>query len=280
MADSEAPPKAIVTVWSAHESLIPIAQAIAEKLQLSLTPTPTSQHLSELQYNQYQFALVVIPNALSEYQLEIHDLTEKNSKLLIDYSRGDIAYRAHHGGGRKQALAKAIGLKPGYSPTVIDATAGLGRDAFILANLGCHVRMIERSPVMACVLEDALRRAKYDEDLKPWIGQRLQLVTGDARVTIPLICTESAADVIYIDPMYPPRSKSALVKKEMRFIRSLVGEDQDSAALLSAALQYAQKRVVVKRPSYANPVEGEKPSHTIESKNTRYDVYIIPVLAK
>jgi len=272
MTENDAHPQARITVWAANTALIPIAQTVAAKLQL---PKVTAESLADLQQSPYEFVLAVVPNSICEYQLELHNLVQKNTKLLIDYVSGEIAYRAQHGGGRKQALAKAIGLKPGYSPNVIDATAGLGRDAFVLATLGCHVRMIERSPIMACLLEDALRRAAYYEHLKPWINQCLQLVTGDARQKIPLLCNASTTDVIYIDPMYPPRSKSALVKKEMRFIQALVGKDIDSAELLTIALKYSRKRVVIKRPSYAASVGGPKPSHTIESKNTRYDVYMV-----
>ncbi|KPJ95193.1 MAG: hypothetical protein AMJ53_03285 [Gammaproteobacteria bacterium SG8_11] len=233
-----------------------------------------AQSFAELKAGSIQFVLIVNPHVFCDYQLELHDLFQK-TKLLIDYTGGEIAYRAQHGGGRRQALAKAIGLKSGYTPNVIDATAGLGRDAFVLANLGCYVRMIERSPIMASLLEDALRRAANDEQLKSWLKLRLQLITGDAREQIPLLCDTSSADAIYIDPMYPPRAKSALVKKEMRFIQVLVGKDLDSSSLLTIALQYAEKRVVIKRPSYAAPVDGPKPTHTIESKNTRYDVYMV-----
>ena len=273
MVEEDATAHTDMTVWAAEVAFQTIAQNISDKLHLPLASTGVS--LPDLQNSAYRFVLVIAPNTACGYQIEFHDLSQKNTKLLIDYTSGEIAYRAKHGGGRKQSLAKSIGLKPGYSPTVIDATAGLGRDAFVLANLGCQVRMIERSPIMACLLDDALRRAGFDEPLSAWIHQRLQLVTGDACEQIPLLCNTSPADVIYIDPMYPPRSKSALVKKEMRFIQALVGKDIDSASLLTVARQHAKKRVVVKRPSYAAVLVGEKPTHTIESKNTRYDVYMI-----
>jgi 16S rRNA (guanine1516-N2)-methyltransferase len=272
MTDNHAHPPPKVTVWAANKALNTVAQSIATKLRL---PQETTPSLTYLHNSPYEFALAVVPNSICEYQLELHDLIQKNAKLLIDYAGGDIAYRAQHGGGRRQALAKAMGLKSGYSPRVIDATAGLGRDAFVLASLGCHVHMIERSPIMACLLEDALRRAEHAEHLNPWINQRLQLVTGDALQKIPILCGASATDAIFIDPMYPPRSKSALVKKEMRFIQALVGQDIDSSELLAVALQYSTKRVVIKRPSYAASIEGPKPSHTIASKNTRYDVYMV-----
>ena len=272
MIQSEMHINTTMAVWAASEELQITAQDIAMQLQCPIIPTP--QAFSNLQQTSFQFVLAAMPNPICGYQLELYDLSQKNTKLLIDYSSGEIAYRAQHASGRRQALGKAIGLKPGYSPGVVDATAGLGRDAFIMANLGCTVRMIERSPVMVYLLADALRRAEYDEQLKHWINQRLKLISGDARVQIPLLCTEFETDVIYIDPMYPPRTKTALVKKEMRFIQAIVGADIDSADLLSFSLDYARKRVVIKRPASASPVEGPKPTHTIESKNTRYDVYV------
>lgn len=267
MDDDTAPAAPQTAVWASHPALLSIAQNISQQWHLPYINDPaTDAHV---------FVLCVTPNAECEYQLELLDTSHVSSRLHIDYAHGEIAYRAQHGGGRKQALAKAIGMKPGILPAIIDATAGLGRDAFVLANLGCTVTMIERSPVMACLLADALRRATYDEFLKPWITRRLQMVTGDAQEQIPILSSASPADAIYIDPMYPPREKSALVKKEMRFIQALVGKDMDSAALLDIALKHAKNRVVIKRPSYATPVPGPKPSHTIESKNTRYDVYMI-----
>jgi 16S rRNA (guanine1516-N2)-methyltransferase len=271
MAGKETRPLPDIAVWPASEELNSIAQSLADRLHIPLIASsqpPAEQHT-------YRFILTVAPHPDCEYQLELCDAAQKNNKLLIDYAHGEMAYRAQHGGGRKQALAKAVGLKPGYSPNVIDATAGLGRDAFVLANLGCKVTMIERSPIMACLLEDALRRATYDERLRLWIQQRLHLIIGDARQQIPALNKSLVADSIYIDPMYPPRGKSALVKKEMRFIQALVGEDIDSETLLAIALQHTKKRVIVKRPSYAATVAGPKPSHTIESKNTRYDVYMV-----
>lgn len=81
--------------------------------------------------------------------------------------------------------------------------------------------------------------------------------------------------VVYLDPMYPHRSKSALVKKEMRILRILVGDDEDSAKLLTSALQVANKRVVVKRPAYAPPLTGLEPNLVFKTKNNRFDVYLI-----
>nr|WP_258405557.1 class I SAM-dependent methyltransferase [Shewanella sp. FJAT-52076] len=192
--------------------------------------------------------------------------------IMVDFVSGAVAHRRKFGGGRGQAIAKAVGLKAGATPTVVDGTAGLGRDAFVLASLGCRVLLIERHPVVAALLEDGLRRAYLDSEIGPWMQQRMQLVHGSSLEALDNL--EDKPDVVYLDPMYPHREKSALVKKEMRVFQSLVGADTDADGLLAPALRLAQKRVVVKRPDYAEDLDGIKPSTRIETKKNRFDVYV------
>lgn len=194
--------------------------------------------------------------------------------IFIDFTIGKNAHRRQFGGGRGQPLAKAIGLKKGASPSVIDATAGFGRDAFVLANLGCSVHLIERNPFIATLLNDAINRASENSDLSDVIA-RMSFTNQDTIELLTQLKEPAYPDVIYMDPMYPSREKSALVKKDMRLLHQLAGPDTDSKDLLSIAKQRAKKRVVVKRPKSADFVGGQKPSTTIESKNTRYDVYVI-----
>jgi len=193
----------------------------------------------------------------------------------IDFVHGKLGHRRQFGGGRGQALAKAIGMKHGNNPSIVDATAGLGRDAFILASLGAQVTMIERSPILTALLEDGLQRLAAEPELSGIAKQQLHLVQANAIEWLQQQ-TENTAnrpEVIYLDPMYPHRSKSALVKKEMRALRALVGADEDAGLLLQAARQCALKRVVVKRPKGAPFVDNSKPSGNVQSKNTRYDIY-------
>ncbi|ABM01767.1 class I SAM-dependent methyltransferase [Shewanella amazonensis] len=192
--------------------------------------------------------------------------------IMVDFVSGAVAHRRKFGGGRGQAIAKAVGLKAGATPTVVDGTAGLGRDAFVLASLGCRVLLIERHPVVAALLEDGLRRAYLDGEIGPWMQQRMQLVHGSSLEALDNL--EDKPDVVYLDPMYPHREKSALVKKEMRVFQSLVGADTDADGLLAPALRLAQKRVVVKRPDYAEDLDGVRPSTRIETKKNRFDVYV------
>lgn len=192
--------------------------------------------------------------------------------ISVDFVSGAVAHRRKFGGGRNQAIAKAVGLKAGANPSVVDGTAGLGRDAFVLASLGCNVLLIERHPVVAALLEDGLRRAYLDAEIGPWMQQRMQLVHGSSLDALDNL--QHQPDVVYLDPMYPHRDKSALVKKEMRVFQSLVGADLDADGLLQPALKLAQKRVVVKRPDYAEDLDGIKPSTRIETKKNRFDVYV------
>ncbi len=194
--------------------------------------------------------------------------------VYVDFVGGAVGHRLRFGGGRGQTIAKAVGLKGGNNPSVIDATAGLGRDAFVLASLGCRVTMVERSEIVAALLEDGLRRAAENSEIGSWITERMQLIHADAVEWMNALAEEKFPDVVYLDPMFPHKQKSALVKKEMRLFQKLVGYDENEGALLDAALRIAIKRVVVKRPDYAPPLAGRKPSMQIKGKKHRFDVYV------
>ena len=193
------------------------------------------------------------------------------SPLSVSFNEGHAAHRLRFGGGRGQAIARACGLKGGNTPRIFDLTAGLGRDAFVLASLGCEVTMIERNPVIAVLLEDGLRRAREDSEIGQWVTKRLSLVCSPADQWLKQAPEEP--DVIYLDPMFPERKKSAQVKKEMQIFHDIVGEDEDADALLALSLGVARQRVVVKRPRHAPPLAGRKAPVHIEGKSTRYDVY-------
>jgi len=193
--------------------------------------------------------------------------------LSVDFVTGAVGHRLKFGGGRGQDLPKAMGLRAGKTPSIIDATAGLGRDAFLLASLGAHVTLIERSPQMHSLLADGIARAlAHGGDYTDIIG-RMTLLQGDAKTLIPTL----TADAILIDPMHPPRKNSALVKRELRQVREIVGTDEDAADLMQVALAHAQQRVVLKWPAKGDPIQGiRKPSHQIIGKSTRYDVFMTP----
>ena len=197
--------------------------------------------------------------------------------VYVDFVGGKVGHRRRVAEGRKQPLARAVGLKHGANPAVLDATGGLGRDAFVLATLGCTVQILERSPIVAALLHNGLARTRTDAATAP-IAARMTLLNADARVYLHTLDVAQRPDVIYLDPMYPHRDKSALVKKEMRVLRALLGDDQDSAEILAIARQRAKHRVVVKRPGGAPPLGNVTPSMSIENTNTRFDVYLTPVI--
>ena len=176
------------------------------------------------------------------------------------------------GASRRQPLARAVGLRKG-APTIVDATVGLGRDALLLASLGCTVTAVERSVVLGAMLRDALERVATvtaDGEIRRY---PFTLVVADAMDVLVRLADREAPQVVYLDPMYPRQGKSALPKKEMRILRRLVGDDPDAGALLEAALRVARDRVVVKRTPRAPPL-GPAPSMSYKSKLARYDVYV------
>lgn len=195
----------------------------------------------------------------------------KTPELICDFVGGSVGHRRRFGGGKQQDLPKAMGFRGRIIPKIVDATAGLGRDAFLLASLGAEVTLIERSVEVHQLLSAGMRRAAATNEELAEIISRMQLVHGDARQLLPKLVPET----ILIDPMHPPRAKSALVKNEMRLLRELVGHDPDCAELLQTALDTASKRVVLKWPRRGDPIPGfTAPSHQIVGKSTRYDVFM------
>jgi 16S rRNA (guanine1516-N2)-methyltransferase len=196
----------------------------------------------------------------------------KLGAINVDFITGAVAHRRKFGGGKGQSIAKAVGLNKGATPVVLDATAGLGRDGFVLASLGCKVILHERHPVVAALLYDGLQRAYNDSEIGPWMQQNMSLIFGSSHTL--LAQCDSMPDVVYLDPMFPHREKSALVKKEMRVFQELVGGDTDADDLLEFAYPLASKRVVVKRPDYAPFLNDKTPSMQIKTKKNRFDVYV------
>ncbi|MFW2373595.1 MAG: class I SAM-dependent methyltransferase [Gammaproteobacteria bacterium] len=243
------------------------------------------QNTAQTLARQLDLSCVVASNTDSPLQLNLTDdfieLRDNlaHSAIHVDFIGGVLSHRKQYGGGRGQAIARAIGLKPGTTPPkVLDATAGLGKDAFVLACLGCPITMIERSPIVTTLVADAIERAKQDGDFQMLLEQGFELIQANATDYLQHLDETSRPDVIYLDPMYPDKKKSALVKKNMQILQKLLGQDEDTEQLLEAALSCARKRVVVKRPKGANVIAGPKPTMAIESKKTRYDVYVIKAI--
>jgi 16S rRNA (guanine1516-N2)-methyltransferase len=254
---------ASVAVLAAVPQLREKAALIARQLALPIA--------AERGESRFGYLLVVSPE-----RLELHRQgASAPGPLHVDFTGGTLAYRRRSGGGRRQALARAVGMKSGYCPDVLDATAGLGRDGFILACLGCRVRLVERSPIIGALLRDGVERAALDKDIGAVVQTRLSLEIADSREWMAHLADGEHPDVVCVDPMYPPRTKTALVKKDMQVLQHLLGADSDADELLRAALRCARRRVVVKRPRSAPPLQGPSPGLQITGQSTRFDVYLL-----
>lgn len=194
---------------------------------------------------------------------------EELGELHLDFLNDKVNYARKSHQGKSELIAKAVGLPKGVDD-VFDATMGLAQDAWFLTRLGAKVRGCERSPVLFLLLKDALRRA---QEKYPQVT--LEIEFADSISYLKQMSPRPA--VVFVDPMFPEKKKSALPKKEMRIFRKLVGDDLDSGELLDQALKVATERVVVKRPNKAEPLspKAERASvmHTFEGKTVRYDLY-------
>ena len=194
--------------------------------------------------------------------------------VLVDF--GSDALRHRRRSGHNELLGKAVGVSGIRRPCVLDTTAGLGRDGFVLADIGCSVTLCEREPVIAALLASGLEVALASgEDRLRQVVSRMKLVVGDALSLDPEAL--AAVDVLYLDPMFPSREKSAAVKKEMALFQALLERNaaQETAdQLLQWALLQDVARVVVKRPVRAPSLGGLKPSHKVSGKAVRFDVYV------
>lgn len=205
---------------------------------------------------------------------ELYD-NQLNTGINVDFISGAADHRRRFGGGRGQAIAKAIGLKHGITPTVLDATAGLARDAFVLASMGCKITLVEQSPILFTLINDGIKRAIESGEISSIISNITSLVNADSNLYIESLGLDSRPDVIYIDPMFPERRKSALVKKDMQILQKLISKNESTGILLETAIKHAGNRVVVKRPAHAQPISERVPDTSINGEKTRYDIYLI-----
>ncbi|MGB2987005.1 MAG: class I SAM-dependent methyltransferase [Phycisphaerae bacterium] len=209
-----------------------------------------------------------------EHRLELRETRRGGAgSVFVDFVGGPIGYRRQSALSRRQPIALAVGLRRG-PVTVVDATAGLARDSFLLACLGCTVIAIERSRVLGALIRDGLARAAAEgPPAVQAILSRITLIVDDARDVLVETTGAAAPDVVYLDPMYPPKKKTALPKKEIRICRRLVGDDPDADELVAVARRVAKRRVVVKRHPHAPPL-APHPALQFAGKQVRYDVYL------
>lgn len=193
--------------------------------------------------------------------------------LCVDFEDATLTYRQRHA-RQPEAILKALGAKGGETLRIVDATAGWGLDAFVLASAGHRVDLFERSVILHALLQDGLRRATASGDERlVVIAKRMTLHFGDSSMTL-RAWGEARPDVIYLDPMFPERSKSAKVKKNMYLLQQMLHDELPAETLLRDALSLAGRRVVVKRPAHAGFLEDIKPSFQQAGKSSRFDIYL------
>ena len=204
-------------------------------------------------------------------------------RVMVDFSSPDMLHRRKS--GHNEPLGRAVGVKADKKPRVFDATAGLGRDAFVLADLGCEVELSEASPVLHFLLKHAHQTALLSASEKViHAAERMTISFGDSTLR-----SLSGFNIIYLDPMFPDRNKSAAVKKDLAAVQALLASEsinqeiaefglRDPATeLLNWALSQPVERVVVKRPAKSSYLGGVKPSHAITGKTVRFDVLVRPI---
>lgn len=221
----------------------------------------------------FQSQGLICPNA---FKKEILYLTTEGLQICIpdtkpsqiDFLSAARQHRRIYGG--KETLVKACGIKKDKKPiTIIDATAGYGKDAFVLACYGANVILVEQHPVMAALLEDALKRFYAHTTLSHNVSLTLYC---DNTVNF-LKTLDELPDVIYWDPMHPSRQKSAQVKKDMAFLQQWVAPETELESLIQLSLPYAKDRVVLKWPRKAPGLNSIKPNFIYEEKTVRFEVF-------
>ncbi len=199
-------------------------------------------------------------------------MKENTSETLptIDFLSKQLTYRRSQATLKNELLARAIGKHPNEAPTIVDATAGLGRDSFILASLGFNITLIERDPALYKVLAAAIAAAT---PTIPEIMQRMRLIHADSITWLKQLNDNERPDTIYLDPMFPTRKKSASVKKSMAIVQELLGTSTDNTLLFETALQMAKRRVIVKRPRTAAKISDHAVNFQLNGRTSRFDVY-------
>ena len=252
-----------IALSTTASSLKEEARALAKALHLPFEQGPITAD------SPYAYFLLLTP----EYLGLLKTKDKKALPFYIDFASAKLTYRRQKASLRKEMLARAMGIHPKENPVIVDATAGLGRDSFILASLGYAITMIEQSPILAALLKDALDRGKANAAIAPIVG-RIKLICANSCDWLNATPEADRPDIITLDPMFPERKKSASVKKEMLILQELLGKCEDEDTLLQTALACAKRRVVVKRPKTAASIAKRAPNFSLTGKTSRFDIYL------
>ena len=198
----------------------------------------------------------------------LSDTFSRQGPLRIDFTNPRFLERLRHAGKKTELVARAV--RAGGGLRVLDCTAGLAKDAFVLAFLGCEVTLVERSRVISILLRDGLKRAKQVPELNLTVN-RINLISGNSQSLMAEAGMRN--DVIYLDPMFPEKRGVAAVRGPMQLLQRFVGKDEDARELLSLALSSGCKRVVVKRPLNSGEIILDAPAHVFKNKNICFEVY-------
>ena len=210
---------------------------------------------------------VVLINDKTQYGEEALSLAKDNMILKVDFM--DMLKRTYGNRIYSELLIKAVGKKMLSADTlVLDATAGLGEDAFLLASAGLSVKMYERDEMIAKLLADGLKRAADNEELAD-IVSRMELVIADSIAAMEEHSIKP--DIVYLDPMFPQRNKSGLIKKKFQILQQLESPCDEEERLLNAALNTDAKKIIIKRPLKGEYLAGVKPSYSLKGRAIRYD---------
>lgn len=248
-----------IAVSTTFSSLINEGKTLANSLGL-----PFSQDESG-----YDYLLLLTPEFLG-----LQKTGTKSLPLYVDFGSDEMNHRRKKTSLKKEFLARALGLKQRLKnnthPIIVDATAGLGRDSFILASLGFEVHLLEREKLVHALLADGIARGLKNPEIADII-QRMHLVESDA---VEWLKKSKKPDLIYLDPMFPERRKTALVKKNMQYFQDIIGKEENTEILFQTALTCAKQRVVIKRPRLSESLSGPAPNFSLAGSSSRFDIYL------
>ncbi len=199
---------------------------------------------------------------------------ESGQVLKGDFTR--LIPRLKQNNLSSELLAKAAKIKCGEKVlTAVDATAGMGEDSLILAAMGYDVTLFEKNKIIYSLLCDAIERGKNEEELNK-IMKRMNPINADSIEAMKNLDFEP--DVILLDPMFPERQKSALVKKKLQMIQKLESPCTDECKLIFSAMSAKPRKLIVKRPPKGEYLAGIKPDYSLKGKAVRFDCFTEPFL--